>query len=79
MTQYDKLYELPLVILPESMDNILANVLSAHHLRNLRVAETEKFAHVTYFFNGGIEIPSPAKTAPLFHLSKWPPTISRPK
>ena len=50
MTQYDKLYELPLVILPESMDNILANILSQNQLRNLRVAETEKFAHVTYFF-----------------------------
>ncbi len=61
MTQYDKLYELPLIILPESMDNILANVLSAHHLRNLRVAETEKFAHVTYFFNGGIETPFPGE------------------
>ena len=61
MTQYDKLYELPLVILPESMDNILANILSAHQLRNLRVAETEKFAHVTYFFNGGIEKPFPGE------------------
>ena len=53
--------ELPLVIQPESMDNILANVLGAHHLRNLRVAETEKFAHVTYFFNGGIEVPFPGE------------------
>jgi 2,3-bisphosphoglycerate-independent phosphoglycerate mutase len=61
MTQYDKLYALPLVILPESMDNILANILSAHQLRNLRVAETEKFAHVTYFFNGGIEKPFPGE------------------
>ncbi|UWZ82697.1 2,3-bisphosphoglycerate-independent phosphoglycerate mutase [Occallatibacter riparius] len=61
MTQYDKLYELSLVILPESMDNILANILSAHQLRNLRVAETEKFAHVTYFFNGGIEVPFPGE------------------
>jgi 2,3-bisphosphoglycerate-independent phosphoglycerate mutase len=61
MTQYDKLYELPLVIPPESMDNILANVLAAHQLRNLRVAETEKFAHVTYFFNGGIEVPFPGE------------------
>ncbi len=61
MTQYDKLYSLPLVILPESMDNILANILSAHSLRNLRVAETEKFAHVTYFFNGGIETPFPGE------------------
>ncbi len=61
MAQYDKLYALPLVILPESMDNILANILSAHSLRNLRVAETEKFAHVTYFFNGGIETPFPGE------------------
>ena len=61
MTQYDKLYALPLVIPPESMDNILANILSAHQLRNLRVAETEKFAHVTYFFNGGIEVPFPGE------------------
>lgn len=61
MTQYDKLYELPMVILPESMDNILANLLAQHQLRNLRVAETEKFAHVTYFFNGGIEKPFPGE------------------
>jgi 2,3-bisphosphoglycerate-independent phosphoglycerate mutase len=57
MTRYDKLYELPLVIPPESLDNILADILAQHNLRNLRVAETEKFAHVTYFFNGGIEQP----------------------
>ncbi|HLY43715.1 MAG TPA: 2,3-bisphosphoglycerate-independent phosphoglycerate mutase [Terracidiphilus sp.] len=61
MTQYDKLYELPVVIPPESLDNILANVLAQHQLRNLRVAETEKFAHVTYFFNGGIEKPFPGE------------------
>ncbi len=57
MTQYDPKYKLPMVITPESMDNLLANVLSLHELRNLRVAETEKYAHVTYFFNGGIEKP----------------------
>jgi 2,3-bisphosphoglycerate-independent phosphoglycerate mutase len=61
MTQYDKKFALPLIILPESMDNILANVLTQHQLRNLRVAETEKFAHVTYFFNGGIETPFPGE------------------
>ena len=60
-THYDKLYELPVVIPPESLDNILANVLASHNLRNLRVAETEKFAHVTYFFNGGIETPFPGE------------------
>jgi 2,3-bisphosphoglycerate-independent phosphoglycerate mutase len=61
MTQYDKKFELPLITPPESLDNILANVLAAHQLRNLRVAETEKFAHVTYFFNGGIEVPFPGE------------------
>jgi 2,3-bisphosphoglycerate-independent phosphoglycerate mutase len=61
MTQYDKLYELPMIIPPESMDNILANILTQNQLRNLRVAETEKFAHVTYFFNGGIEKPFPGE------------------
>jgi 2,3-bisphosphoglycerate-independent phosphoglycerate mutase len=61
MTQYDKLYDLPIIMPPESLDNILANVLALHQLRNLRVAETEKFAHVTYFFNGGIETPFPGE------------------
>ena len=55
MTQYDKQFTLPLVIHPQSMDNLLANLLAQANLRNLRVAETEKYAHVTYFFNGGIE------------------------
>ncbi|MEG9434368.1 2,3-bisphosphoglycerate-independent phosphoglycerate mutase [Terriglobus sp. ADX1] len=57
MTQYDPKFTLPMVILPESMDNLLANVMANNELRNLRVAETEKYAHVTYFFNGGIEKP----------------------
>jgi 2,3-bisphosphoglycerate-independent phosphoglycerate mutase len=57
MTRYDKNYSLPVVIPPESMNNILANVMSQMNMRNLRVAETEKYAHVTYFFNGGIEQP----------------------
>jgi 2,3-bisphosphoglycerate-independent phosphoglycerate mutase len=57
MTQYDKRFRLPVVMDPESMDNILAGVMATAGLRNLRVAETEKYAHVTYFFNGGIEKP----------------------
>ncbi len=57
MTQYDKHFKLPVVIPPESMDNLLANLMAQANLRNLRVAETEKYAHVTYFFNGGIETP----------------------
>src|SRR5271155_874709 len=61
MTQYDKQFTLPTVILPESMENLLANLLAQANLRNLRVAETEKYAHVTYFFNGGIETPFPGE------------------
>ena len=57
MTQYDKQFSLPMVILPESMENLLADMLAQANLRNLRIAETEKYAHVTYFFNGGIEKP----------------------
>jgi 2,3-bisphosphoglycerate-independent phosphoglycerate mutase len=61
MTQYDKKFTLPVVIPPESLDNILANVMGQMNMRNLRVAETEKYAHVTYFFNGGVEQPFPGE------------------
>ena len=61
MTQYDKNFSLPVVIPPESMANILANVMDGLNMRNLRVAETEKYAHVTYFFNGGVEQPFPGE------------------
>jgi 2,3-bisphosphoglycerate-independent phosphoglycerate mutase len=61
MTQYDKKFSLPMVIPPESLNNILANVMGQMNMRNLRVAETEKYAHVTYFFNGGVEQPFPGE------------------
>ncbi|HZQ93207.1 MAG TPA: 2,3-bisphosphoglycerate-independent phosphoglycerate mutase [Terriglobales bacterium] len=61
MTRYDKQFTLPYVVPPESLDNILANVMGQQRLRNLRVAETEKYAHVTYFFNGGVEEPFPGE------------------
>ena len=61
MTQYDKQFALPFVVPPDSLTNILANVMAQQQMRNLRVAETEKYAHVTYFFNGGIEQPFPGE------------------
>src|SRR5438270_5783 len=61
MTRYDKNFRLPVVVPPESLNNILANVMAQLNLRNLRVAETEKYAHVTYFFNGGMEEPFPGE------------------
>jgi 2,3-bisphosphoglycerate-independent phosphoglycerate mutase len=61
MTRYDKNFSLPVIIQPESMEKLLADILAQAHLRNLRIAETEKYAHVTYFLNGGIEKPFPGE------------------
>jgi 2,3-bisphosphoglycerate-independent phosphoglycerate mutase len=57
MTQYDKTIPVPFVLTREMPSHILANVMAEMQWTNLRVAETEKYAHVTYFFNGGNEKP----------------------
>ena len=57
LTEYDATYGLPVAFKPESFSSTIAEVLSAHGRTNLRLAETEKYAHVTYFFNGGEETP----------------------
>jgi 2,3-bisphosphoglycerate-independent phosphoglycerate mutase len=58
MTQYDKKWPwLQYVIGPEKLEHILAQVFADIQYTNLRCAETEKYAHVTYFFNGGVEKP----------------------
>ena len=61
MTQYDKTFPLPFVLPREHPNNILADVFARLNWKNLRVAETEKYAHVTYFFNGGNEKPYPGE------------------
>ncbi|MBI4456120.1 MAG: 2,3-bisphosphoglycerate-independent phosphoglycerate mutase [Acidobacteria bacterium] len=55
MTEYDRTFRLPKAFKPIILDRILVKVLAEHRLKNLRIAETEKYAHVTYFFNGGEE------------------------
>ena len=57
MTEYDQKLALPLAFGPEKLENILAQVVADHGLRQLHIAETEKYAHVTFFFNGGVEEP----------------------
>ena len=57
MTQYDKSLNVPMVLAREPLNNILGYVCQELNWKNLRIAETEKYAHVTYFFNGGIEKP----------------------
>ncbi len=58
LTEYDETYGCPVVFGPQSLKNILGEVVSAAGLRQLRIAETEKYPHVTFFFNGGVEQPS---------------------
>jgi 2,3-bisphosphoglycerate-independent phosphoglycerate mutase len=57
LTQYDVTYSSPFIFAPEKLADILGEIVSAAGKRQLRIAETEKYAHVTYFFNGGIEKP----------------------
>jgi 2,3-bisphosphoglycerate-independent phosphoglycerate mutase len=57
MTMYDETFDLPVAFAPQSMARILAEVVSEVGMTTFRTAETEKYAHVTYFFNGGVEPP----------------------
>jgi 2,3-bisphosphoglycerate-independent phosphoglycerate mutase len=61
MTQYSQSFPLPVAFGPVHHDRILADVLADAGLRNLRIAETEKYAHVTFFFNGGVETEYPGE------------------
>ncbi len=55
LTEYDATLNVPIAFPPDSLNHILAQQLSDLELRQLRIAETEKYAHVTFFFNGGVE------------------------
>jgi 2,3-bisphosphoglycerate-independent phosphoglycerate mutase len=59
MTAYDRTFDLPVAFPPQSMANIVGEVVSNAGMAMFRTAETEKYAHVTYFFNGGVETPFP--------------------
>ncbi len=54
-TEYEATFPYPVCFPPETLKNILAEVMAQKNLKNLRIAETEKYAHVTFFFNGGVE------------------------
>ncbi len=54
-TTYDRTFPLPVAFAPHDHKNVLAEVWESVRVRNYRLAETEKYAHVTYFFNGGVE------------------------
>ncbi|MFC6903975.1 2,3-bisphosphoglycerate-independent phosphoglycerate mutase [Halalkalicoccus tibetensis] len=56
MTQYDKTFDVPVAFPPNQPKDTLGEVLAAHGRTQLRIAESEKYAHVTYFLNGGREV-----------------------
>jgi len=57
LTEYHKDYGLPVAYRPQKIENTFGEVLAKQGLKQLRIAETEKYAHVTFFFNGGVEKP----------------------
>lgn len=61
MTEYDVKIQAPIAFPPQNLENTLGEVLAQHHVKQLRIAETEKYAHVTFFFNGGVEDPCPGE------------------
>jgi 2,3-bisphosphoglycerate-independent phosphoglycerate mutase len=80
MTQYEKSWSwLKYLIGPEKLEHILANVFAERNFKNLRVAETEKYAHVTYFFNGRIEKPFGGEERTLVPSPKVPTYDLKPE
>jgi 2,3-bisphosphoglycerate-independent phosphoglycerate mutase len=61
LTEYDTTFGLPIAFASSELTNILGGVLAKNGLKQLRIAETEKYAHVTFFFNGGVETPFPGE------------------
>ena len=59
MTQYEEGLNMEVAFLPQELNNTLGEVLAKQGIKQLRTAETEKYAHVTFFFNGGVEEPNP--------------------
>ena len=70
MTEYDATIDVPVAFAPEELKNTLGEVLSKTSFTQLRIAETEKYAHVTFFFNGGIETPNPGEDRCLIQSPK---------
>ncbi len=61
LTQYHEEFKVPVAFMPEELRNILGECIADMDMRQLRLAETEKYAHVTFFFNGGREEPFPGE------------------
>jgi len=79
LTEYDHTIDVPVAFGPEKVVNTLGEVLARAGLRQLRLAETEKYAHVTFFFNGGVEEPNPGEERLLIPSPKVPTYDFKPE
>ena len=79
MTRYDETFPFPVAFEPQSLKNILGDVLDTNKIKQFRTAETEKYAHVTFFFNGGIEEPNKLETRVLVNSPKVPTYDMQPE
>ena len=70
LTEYDRSFNLPVAFRPESEENVLAQVFAERGVLNCRVTETERYPHLTYFFNGGAEIEHPCEQRVLVQSPK---------
>ena len=70
LTQYDATYHCPHIFPPQTLAGILGEVVAAAGKKQLRIAETEKYPHVTYFFNGGVEQPFPGEDRKMLQSPK---------
>ncbi|HET7675446.1 MAG TPA: 2,3-bisphosphoglycerate-independent phosphoglycerate mutase, partial [Gammaproteobacteria bacterium] len=70
LTQYHRDFDVPVAFPPETPRRILGEIVAQHGLKQLRIAETEKYAHVTFFFNGGEERPFPGEDRELIPSPK---------
>lgn len=84
MTQYDAQLDVPFAFSPQDLKNTLGEYVASLGKTQLRIAETEKYAHVTFFFNGGVEEPNPGEDRILVPSPKVPtydlqPQMSAPE
>jgi 2,3-bisphosphoglycerate-independent phosphoglycerate mutase len=79
MTVYDIHFKVAVAFPPQDLKNVLADVLAKHNLKQLHIAETEKYAHVTFFFNGGVEEPKKGEDRILIPSPKVPTYDQKPE
>lgn len=74
LTEYDETYGCPAIFPPQKLDRVLGEIVAEAGMTQMRIAETEKYPHVTYFFNGGIETSNPGEDRVIIPSPKDVPT-----